>query len=246
VRYELKYALWTIREEGVKSLPGKVLTYLRHLGRARRFSKLKLPHGAPPETVVDFVLNTSEKLIAPTQDRSEILQLTTLINQRKPRVIVEIGTEKGGTLAIWCAVADPKATIVSIDLPGGAFGGGYPGWRTRLYRRFAQPSQTLHLLRKDSHQPATRELLNTLLPAGGIDYLFIDGDHTYEGAKQDFEMYSPLVRRGGLVVFHDICTKTEASCQVYKFWQEVRTKHKYWEYLHDPDQGIYGIGVLEL
>jgi predicted O-methyltransferase YrrM len=37
-----------------------------------------------------------------------------------------------------------------------------------------------------------------------LDFLFIDGDHTYEGVKQDFEMYTPLVRKGGLVAMHDI------------------------------------------
>jgi len=36
------------------------------------------------------------------------------------------------------------------------------------------------------------------------DFLFIDGDHTYEGVEGDFEMYSPLVRRGGIIAFHDI------------------------------------------
>jgi predicted O-methyltransferase YrrM len=246
VRYELQYTLWTIRKEGFRSLPGKVLTYFRHLGRAMRFFTLRMPHGAPPDEVVDFTLKICGKLIAPTQERSEILQLATLIHQRKPKTVVEIGTEKDGTLAIWCCVADAKATIVSIDLPGGMFGGGYPGWRTSLYRRFAQPAQTLHLLRKDSHLTQTRDELKALLPVGGIDYLFIDGDHTYKGVKQDFEIYSPLVRSGGLVVFHDICTKTDADNQVPEFWREIRTKHKSWEYLHNPDQTMYGIGVLEL
>jgi len=37
-----------------------------------------------------------------------------------------------------------------------------------------------------------------------LDFLFIDGDHTYEGVKRDFEMYSPLVRNGGIIAFHDI------------------------------------------
>lgn len=35
------------------------------------------------------------------------------------------------------------------------------------------------------------------------DLLFIDGDHSYEGAKQDFDLYFPIVKEGGLVVFHD-------------------------------------------
>ena len=36
-----------------------------------------------------------------------------------------------------------------------------------------------------------------------IDFLFIDGDHTYEGVKRDFEMCSLLVRKGGIIAFLD-------------------------------------------
>ncbi len=36
-----------------------------------------------------------------------------------------------------------------------------------------------------------------------IRLLFIDADHSYEGVKQDFELWSPLVEPGGLVLFHD-------------------------------------------
>lgn len=36
-----------------------------------------------------------------------------------------------------------------------------------------------------------------------IDMLFIDGDHSYEGVKEDWRLFSPHVRRFGVVVFHD-------------------------------------------
>lgn len=36
-----------------------------------------------------------------------------------------------------------------------------------------------------------------------IDFLFIDGDHSYEGIKRDFDLFAPHVRKFGLVVFHD-------------------------------------------
>ena len=148
---------------------------------------------------------------------------------------------------MWCAVAHPEATIVSIDLPGGIHGGGYAYWRTFIYRRFAQPKQTIHLLRRDSHLASTLEDLKKLLPPGGIDFLFCDGDHTYEGVKKDYEMYSPLVRKGGLMAFHDVCTHSpDQDCGVDQLWREIRTKHKSWEHVENPDQGMYGIGVLEL
>lgn len=40
---------------------------------------------------------------------------------------------------------------------------------------------------------------------GGIDLLFIDGDHSYEGASSDLEMWLPKVKNGGVVVLHDYC-----------------------------------------
>jgi predicted O-methyltransferase YrrM len=245
--YELTIAWRTIRREGFKSLFQKILLYFRQIGRAIRFFTFRMPHGATPEAVINFSFGPAENLIGPSQFRSEIIELATLVHQRKPRVVVEIGTANGGTLCIWCALAEPQAVIVSIDLPGGVHGGGYPRWKSLIYRRFAQPNQSLHLLRVDSHLPATQDQLKSILPPQGIDFLFIDGDHTYEGVKKDFEMYSPLVRRGGLVAFHDICTHpTAADCAVDKFWGEIRTYYKAREFVENPEQRCYGIGVLEL
>ena len=37
-----------------------------------------------------------------------------------------------------------------------------------------------------------------------IDFLFIDGDHSYEGCKKDVALYMPLLKSGGIIAFHDI------------------------------------------
>lgn len=245
--YEFHNAVRAVREEGILSLPRKMFIYFSHVGGAMRFFTLQTLRNATPAEALDFTFNKAGKLIAPSQFRSEIFQLSTRVHQLKPKTIVEIGTEKGGTLSIWCAIADPNATIVSIDLPGGIHGGGYPNWRKHVYRRFTQPNQKLYLLRLDSHQADSRDRLKTLIPSEGIDFLFIDGDHTYDGVKMDFEMYSPLVRRGGLVAFHDIVTHPpEKKCDVDKFWREVKMKYKSWEFIENPNQDKYGIGLLEM
>jgi predicted O-methyltransferase YrrM len=90
--------------------------------------------------------------------------------------------------------------------------------------------------------------LKNVLPGDGkVDFLFIDGDHTYEGVKADFEMYSGLVRPGGLIVFHDICKHSEQiNCHVDRFWQEVKFERRALEFVHDWNQGILGIGVIEV
>ena len=36
-----------------------------------------------------------------------------------------------------------------------------------------------------------------------LDFLFIDGDHSYEGVKKDFELYSTIMSENGLITIHD-------------------------------------------
>jgi len=59
-----------------------------------------------------------------TQKITELSPLISPLKKRKLRTVVEIGTEKAGTLYVWCRIAQPDAVIISIDLPGGPFGGG--------------------------------------------------------------------------------------------------------------------------
>jgi predicted O-methyltransferase YrrM len=90
--------------------------------------------------------------------------------------------------------------------------------------------------------------LKSVLPGDGkVDFLFIDGDHSYEGVKSDFEMYSGLVRPGGLIVFHDICKHAKAmGCHVDLFWEEVKNERRTREFVEDANQGTCGIGVIEV
>jgi predicted O-methyltransferase YrrM len=87
--------------------------------------------------------------------------------------------------------------------------------------------------------------VKALLGGQGLDYLFIDGDHTYEGVKCDFGMYGPMVRKGGLIAFHDIAEGLpEMVGGVPRFWQEVKSQYRHDEIIENRDQGGYGIGVL--
>jgi len=39
-----------------------------------------------------------------------------------------------------------------------------------------------------------------------VDFVFIDGDHTVEGLRGDWQAWSPLVTQGGIVALHDSCS----------------------------------------
>jgi len=193
--------------------------------------------------------------ISPFQDRSELVEFMRIVASFKPRTCLEIGTAAGGTLFVLCRVSDPRATVISIDLPRGRFGAGYHPIKIPLYRSFAARGQSLHLLREDSHQPVTLCRVKRILRGRPLDYLFLDGDHTYEGVRQDFEVYSPLVRKRGIVAFHDIARFCGDSAlagskrcggEVPRFWDEVKTAHKCQEIVSRPEVGGYGIGILWL
>jgi len=58
-------------------------------------------------------------------------------------------------------------------------------------------------------------------------------------------MYSPLVRKGGIIAFHDIVIHPlDTKCEVSRFWNEIKHRYVYTEIVKDWNQGWAGIGVL--
>lgn len=55
-----------------------------------------------------------------------------------------------------------------------------------------------------------------------VDVLLIDGDHSLEGVKADYERFEPFVREGGLILFHDVCWPNKG---VVSYW---------WDHVHYP------------
>jgi predicted O-methyltransferase YrrM len=188
------------------------------------------------------------RLIRPRQNPQEIEALYRRVLKLGPRCVTEIGTARGGTLYLWAQASSPDAVLVSLDLPGGAFGGAYPPCRAPLYQAFARPGQSLHLIRDDSHRPETRERVRQCLGNKPLDFLFIDGDHTYSGVKADFEMYSSLVRPGGLIAFHDILDRPDVpGLEVHQFWSEIKTRFETSELIGSPSSGKrIGIGIVHV
>lgn len=183
--------------------------------------------------------------IKPAQVQGEILKLLEILKDRKPQAVLEIGTGSGGTLHSFARISSPAATLISVDLPGGFFGGGYRKCKIPFYRSFAEPHQKIHLLRADSHEQDTVDKVGKILDNSKLDLLFIDGDHTYEGVKRDFEIYSKFVKKGGIVAFHDIVPHAPATgCRVHDFWKEIRRAFRTEEFVEDWDQGRGGIGVV--
>ncbi|WP_395750198.1 class I SAM-dependent methyltransferase [Prosthecobacter sp.] len=178
---------------------------------------------------------------------SEFISMIDWAMGIKPACVLEIGTAKGATLLAWCRIASKK--IVSVDLPGGIHGGGYPAIKQKLYQEFLfdRPEVSLTCIQDDSHSEQTRQQAEVALAGMKLDILFIDGDHSYKGVKRDFELWSPLVKSEGYVVFHDILRhKHVEKCEVDQLWTELKVRFPFFEFVEDPDQGWGGIGIIKL
>jgi cephalosporin hydroxylase len=197
---------------------------------------------------VDDILKIAFNLIIAWsgQIKEEIKNLLLLLNKVKPKVVLEIGTARGGTLFLFSNIAHEEAILISVDL--------YQTIEVKvLFRYIKKEKQKIYLIQGDSHNIKTLRKIKAILKDNKVDFLFIDGDHSYEGVKKDFEMYSPLVRKGGIIAFHDIIPdyhtrygiKTSSwAGEVYKFWNEIKGKYEHLEIVKDRNQDGYGIGVL--
>jgi len=198
------------------------------------------------EDAIELLFSKKGKFIRPWQHRKEILELAKLLEARKPKTILEIGTASGGTLFLSALLADSNALIVSIDLEFGMYGGGYPSWKIPLYNSFAKNNQKIELIRGDSHSKLVKDQFLKTLHNKKIDYLFIDGDHTYEGVKEDFEFYSKYLSDNAIVAFHDIVSDKAENPDhfVSVLWNEIKNKYPHFEFINDSTQSKLGLGVL--
>lgn len=245
----IRRAIDIIKEEGILKLFSRViyrlcfsmidiLKSLYYTG----YIKFTAP-GSDPKAAVEFAFSKCHGFIKPQQDRAEITELILIAYEKKPRIILEIGTAKGGTLFLLARAAADGAVIISIDLPGN--GGGYPLWKIILYKSFASRHQNIHLIRDNSHSPLVIEQLRRILDGRGVDLLFIDGDHTYAGVKKDFELYAPFVNKGGIIALHDILMNSPKDrLEVRPFWDEIKVSYRHKEMITDMAQTQLGMGIL--
>jgi predicted O-methyltransferase YrrM len=190
--------------------------------------------------------------IQPFQSRWELRRLLEEVQRLRPRAMLEIGTANGGSLFGLARVCSPDAHIVSVDLPKGSFGGGYPSWKTPLFRSFTYGDQRLDLIRADSHARETFDDVQRRLGGRQLDFMFIDGDHAYAGVQRDFELYAPLVRPGGIIAFHDIVPleddhpsgSGDHPGDVPQFWTHLTATHDATELIDPEGTGGFGIGLI--
>lgn len=215
------------------------------LNRYYAFRRLKQYHAKPCslEETIDWAMNFGRYgyfTIKTLQKRSEILALAKVVADLQPRNILEIGTARGGTLLVWASLA--KARVISCDLVH------FPCQKP-LLEALPPPGSNcqIKLLTGDSHTPEMKQRVIDELNGEKVDFLFIDGDHREDGVTADYLNYKDLVRPGGLIAFHDIVeSQPLPTNQVYHLWKKLKHLARVEEYVDDPSQCGFGIGLLHV
>ncbi len=163
-----------------------------------------------------------------------------LVSNVKPKIIVELGTHKGNSLFSFAqAIKDNKldTELHGIDSWEGEKHAGY--YDESVYENFLKISKEYY---KNVNIVAHKMYFDdavTKFKDSSIDILHVDGLHTYDAVKHDFETWLPRVNKEtGIVLFHDVCEKSR-DFGVYILWEELKKRYKTITFDH-----YHGLGVL--
>jgi hypothetical protein len=164
------------------------------------------------------------------QKRTEWEWLLVKCEQYDVQTVLEIGCYSGGGTFSFGTFAERLISIDHIDPP---------------MFDISQIGCRYDYVAGNSAHPSTVEKVGALLGTDKVDLLFIDGNHSYDGVKRDFELYAKFASK--LVAFHDIVDSKDhrnAGCFVSRFWSEIKARHKNTEEAIKEDGNWGGIGVI--
>lgn len=162
--------------------------------------------------------------------------LASLINSLNGELVgLEIGTLHGGATIDLLKRVPKIKNLIAID-PFKVYDDiTFPPYDKQEYW-----DELYEDVKKDFTETGRAELVRGLswevheqFQDGGYDFIFIDGDHSYEAIKKDLELYVPKIRAGGLVMGHD---HNEHNPGVVKAVKEFSPKNSF--SVHQ-ESGIY-------
>lgn len=192
------------------------------------------------------ILSNQESLIKPTIIRdthwaAHVPFARWLVSELKPKTFVELGVENGHSFfniseSMHKINSQSKCFAVDSWL-GDDFTSKYS---EEVYNGVVRINQEIfknqNILLRMQFDTALSEFADK-----SIDILHIDGSHTYQDVKKDFQEWLPKVSYDGIILIHDIQVR-DPEFGVYDFWQEITQSFRHIEFFHGFGLGVVFVG----
>lgn len=175
-----------------------------------------------------------------------------IVHALRPRVFVELGVHRGDSYSAFCQAAleafagtaeRPACRGYGVDTWRGDAHAGFYGesvyeeFKAFHDRHFGPGGPLRSVLLREPFDEAARRF-----EPGAIDLLHIDGLHTYEAARHDFETWIGRMSDRGVVLLHDV-TVRERGFGVWRLWAEVCDRYPSFLFIHSFGLGVLGTGA---
>ena len=171
-------------------------------------------------------LGVIPKYTAPSSWWQHVPIAHSLVELIKPEIIVELGSHYGVSFFSFCEAAEkfsPHSFVYAIDTWEGDVQAGFYG--EDVYRKVNTYAEINHKQRarllRCKFDDAVKQFKDN-----SIDLLHIDGLHTYEAVKHDWETWVGKVKHGGTVLLHDWNVK-DPGFGVWKLWEEIKEDNRF-------------------
>jgi O-antigen biosynthesis protein len=164
-----------------------------------------------------------------------------LVPLLKPKLFVELGTHSGNSFFAFCQAVKENGLATkcyAVDIWKGDKHTGYYFENVYYYvakHKEENYSDNAFLLRKTFDEALVD------FQDGSIDLLHIDGLHTYEGVRHDFEAWLPKLSEKAVVLLHDTQIKMD-DFGVWKYWKEISNRYPSFEFYHGCGLGVLAVG----
>lgn len=147
---------------------------------------------------------------------------------------IEIGSAWGASFHLWASII--PGIKISIDMIYDELA----VWdhRNAIWNNHFDDVYSLY---GNSHEQGTVDKVAELLKGQQVGFLYIDGDHRYEGCNADYQMYKHFVKPGGWIGIHDVLCNHEPA--VKRWWNDFKPTYD-GTIIECPS--IEGIGMIQV